>query len=318
MPITMQIGTLGDTAYPPLVSVVLPAFNAATFICQALESVMQQTYRHLEILVVDDASIDATAAVTTSLAQQDSRIRLLRRETNGGPAAARNAGLAEAEGIYTAFIDSDDEWAPNKLALQMAALAANPGAVLACCNARWVRNRAELGTIYDGCRVDSGPHAWKAMLEDMFVGTPCAVVRTAAARRLCGFDESLQVGEDQDFWLRLAFSGEVVALPDILVRYHLRNDSYMAGHGDLATALWLPRLVQLIESRRTLLSSAEYHRILAAQYWRVGRNLYHDGQWRDGCRLLFKALAHGASPLDVGLYLIRASPPVRRLKAIYR
>lgn len=310
--------TSGPGSSVPVVSVVVPAFNAAAYISPALQSVLAQTYRDIEVLVVDDASTDGTVAVVTALAAADRRIRLIRRATNGGPAAARNAGLAAAAGRYTAFLDADDTWLPDKLARQVAAFEAHPGAVLVCCNARWVRDGVEEGTVYDGCRVESGGEAWRGMLEDVFVGTPCAVVETATARALGGFDETLTVGEDQDLWLRLAFTGAVIALPEVLVRYQLRDDGHMARHRALAASLWLRRLRGIIEERRALLTPAEYHRILAAQCGRVGRNLYIQGQPGAGMALLREAVRHGASPFGIGLYLLRASPPARALKGWLR
>jgi hypothetical protein len=151
------------------------------------------------------------------------------------------------------------------------------------------------------------------MLEDVYVGTPCAVVDTATARRLGGFDPALRVGEDQDLWLRLAFAGDVVALPEVLVRYRLSVGSYMDRHRDLSLSDWLPRLMAHVEARRSGLTPAERHRILRRIYERMGRNAYRDGRQRLGCLLLLRAVGHGAGPLAIARFLLRASPPVQAL-----
>lgn len=100
----------------PAVSVVIPAYNAAATIGAALASVQGQTERRLEILVVDDASTDSTVATVLDQAARDPRIRLIRLAVNGGPAVARNRGIAEACGPWIALLDADDQYAPDRLA----------------------------------------------------------------------------------------------------------------------------------------------------------------------------------------------------------
>ena len=306
----------GQPGAAPLISVIIPAFNAEATILAALASVRAQTYPSLEILVVDDCGTDTTVEQVGRVVADEPRLRLIRHDRNQGPAAARNTGLAVAAGRYSAFLDADDEWLPEKLERQVAALLAAPRAVLCCCNAVWMRDGVAEGTVYDGCAVSNGAEAWKGMLEDVYVGTPCAVVDTAVARRLGGFDVTLRVGEDQDLWLRLAFAGEVVALPDILVRYRRSTGSYMDRSRGLSTTDWLPRLLGHVEARRAALTVAQHHRILRQIYGRMGRNAYRDGDWRPAVSLLLRAIRHGAGPLAIALFLLRASGPARALTPI--
>jgi glycosyltransferase involved in cell wall biosynthesis len=301
----------GRPGASPLISVIIPAFNAAATILPALASVRAQTYGLLEILVVDDCSTDGTADRVDRAMVDEPRLRLIRHERNQGPSAARNTGLWAAAGRYCAFLDADDDWLPDKIERQVAALVANPRAVLCCCNAVWMRDGVAEGTVYDGCVIENGADAWKGMLEDVYVGTPCAVVDTAAARRLGGFDVALRVGEDQDLWLRLAFAGEVVALPDVLVHYRRSAGSYMERNRDRSVTDWLPRLEVHVEARRPALTVAEYDRILRRINERMGRNLYRDGRWRAAAPLLLKAIRHGASPFAIAYFLLRASPAAR-------
>jgi glycosyltransferase involved in cell wall biosynthesis len=107
----------------PLVSIVVPAFNAADTIEETLHSISQQTYRNLEIIVVDDGSTDGTVEVARRHGMADPRLRLLSRP-NGGVAAARNEGIKASGGACLAFIDADDLWHPTKIAKQLAALLA--------------------------------------------------------------------------------------------------------------------------------------------------------------------------------------------------
>lgn len=107
----------------PLISVVIPCYNAARFIEGTLRSVLAQTHRELEVIVVDDASTDDSAALVERVAGSDPRVKLLRRTRNAGtPGAPRNEGVAAARGEWIAFLDADDLWHPRKLELQLRAL----------------------------------------------------------------------------------------------------------------------------------------------------------------------------------------------------
>lgn len=108
-----------------LVSVITPVYNAGKFIEKTIQSVMSQSYPHLEMLLVDDCSSDNSAAVIQELAQKDPRIRYMKLKENSGAAVARNYGLENAKGQYIAFIDSDDVWKPHKLEHQLAFMQQN-------------------------------------------------------------------------------------------------------------------------------------------------------------------------------------------------
>lgn len=109
--------------WPQLVSVVIPCFNAQAYLAATIDSVLHQTWRDLEVVVVDDCSTDDSAAVVSAFAQRDPRVSLIRMPHNhGAPAAPRNAGVAAARGTWVAFLDADDVWHPRKLELQMQAL----------------------------------------------------------------------------------------------------------------------------------------------------------------------------------------------------
>ncbi len=103
-----------------LISIITPAWKAESFIAETIDSVRQQTYQNWEMIIVDDCSPDGTSAVITDLAKADPRIHLIRHQNNGGPAAARNTGVAAANGRWIAMLDSDDKWLPDKLEKQLA------------------------------------------------------------------------------------------------------------------------------------------------------------------------------------------------------
>jgi len=107
----------------PLVSIIIPAYNCASYLAETVESVQGQTYPHIEIIIVNDGSTDATLEVAQQLAKNDARIKVL-SHTNSKQGKTRNVGVAAASGHYMAFLDGDDIWLPNKLELQIAALEA--------------------------------------------------------------------------------------------------------------------------------------------------------------------------------------------------
>lgn len=106
----------------PLVSIIMPAFRTATTIAESIESVLAQTYKNFELLIIDDCSTDETSYIVEQFLLKDDRIKLIKKDTNQGVAMARNTGLDQAQGDFVAFLDSDDLWLPKKLQLQIEAV----------------------------------------------------------------------------------------------------------------------------------------------------------------------------------------------------
>lgn len=207
----------------PLVSVVIPARNAADTLGDTLESLMRQSEPLFEAIVVDDGSTDATPRVAWEFAERDERFQLLRGRARG-VSAARNTGLAVARGPWLLFLDSDDWIEPNALELLLAR--ANepdgPDAVVGA----WAR------VAPDGER--SGPYRWDRHDRPVdCLATACAFpIHSCLVRRklVSGFDESLVTCEDWELWQRLAFSGAGFALVDECVAlYRMRPGAASSG-----------------------------------------------------------------------------------------
>jgi glycosyltransferase involved in cell wall biosynthesis len=184
-----------------LVSVVIPTFNCADFLVEAIRSVLVQTYEDYEIIVVDDGSTDHTEA---ALEQFGNRVSYI-GQAPGGPSVARNRGILEARGELIAFLDADDLWRPTKLSRQVEYLNHHPEAAL-------VYTDFTRGP-HPGSNNDSRLRAYKprdpadpfhALLEENFIATPTVVVRREALARSGLFDPTLKGSEDFDLWLRLA------------------------------------------------------------------------------------------------------------------
>lgn len=186
------------------VSVIIPTYNRAELISQAIDSVLAQTVPAHEIIVADDGSTDDTAAV---VAAYGDRVRYLALPHRGQPAATRNAGIRAATGDLLAFLDSDDLFLPNKLARQFAALAQAPEAGVVYSNGLYFRTTpAEpVGRVLDGLPAPSG-WVFGELLAGNFLAPPVVLVRRRALDAAGLFDESpaFIAVEDFDLWLRLA------------------------------------------------------------------------------------------------------------------
>ncbi|MCA9032230.1 MAG: glycosyltransferase [Planctomycetaceae bacterium] len=116
---------MSSSTSQPLVSVIVPTYNRAAYIAEAVESALGQTYPHVEVVIVDDGSVDNTSEILAQLSQRDSRVRCFRQE-NAGVSAARNKAIQKAQGDFIAFLDSDDVWHPWKIELQLSLFALKP------------------------------------------------------------------------------------------------------------------------------------------------------------------------------------------------
>lgn len=301
----------------PLVSVVIPAFNAANTIRRAIDSVLAQTYRNVEIIVIDDGSRDATSDIVATYECQS--MKLLRLARNVGAGGAANEGLAVARGEFVAFLDADDEWLPTKLARQVAALSSNPAAVMATCGCRFVdadgHGFREFGMPPPG--VDKKA-VWRALLAATFIAKPCVVARTDVVRKVGPFDAELPVAEDQDMWIRLSLAGEVEFVPEFLAIVHDTPESLTKVYADKLDRYVLPMIMRHIAQQRHRLSRGEVREILGCRYTSVGRNVYLADSVLRGAGLIVRAMLLGHRVPENLWYLATASPPGRALKRLMR
>jgi glycosyltransferase involved in cell wall biosynthesis len=206
-----------------LVTVIIPAYNAAATIDETLLSVRAQTHATLEILVVDDGSSDGTRAIVERHAAADPRIRLI-CQTNGGVAAARNRGLAEARGDYVAPIDADDLWAPTKIEKQMAAM--REGGPLVGLVYTWQATIDAQGNIVDlRQRNQQQGDVFFVMLRGNLIGSgSAALMRKSAMLEAGGYDASLRARraqgcEDYKLYLQISRRYHFAVVPEFLTGY---------------------------------------------------------------------------------------------------
>lgn len=205
-----------------MVSVVIPAYNAAPYIGATLDSVFKQTLPDFEVLVVNDGSPD-TLALELALRPFESKIHYLRQE-NHGPSSARNAGIQAAAGKYVAFLDSDDLWLPQHLSKQVSTLETNSKLQMVYANGIYLRGDTPVGILFD-----NSPQALPVDLDGLLheratVITSSAVVLREALLRAGLFDERLRRCEDYDLWLRLAQCGATISFSrEIQIRHRQSN-----------------------------------------------------------------------------------------------
>lgn len=210
----------------PVVSIIMPCYNAVTHLPLSLGSVRNQTFSGWELIAIDDGSSDGTLAWLQ--AQTDPRIRVF-TQANQGVSATRNAGLAHAQGEYVAFLDADDTWARDFLEKMLAGLQVRPDAVLAYCGWQNIglpgdrslpfvppdyENARKAETLFSGCR-------WPIH---------AALVRREAALAVGRFDPTLKNAEDYAFWLRVAATGPIVRVPEILAYYHYHDGTQASSN----------------------------------------------------------------------------------------
>jgi glycosyltransferase involved in cell wall biosynthesis len=202
---------------PPLVSIVIPAYNAAGTIGRTIDSVLRQTFADFELLVIDDGSRDGTAACVASV--EDPRVQLHTFENRGLP-TSRNRGVARARGEFIAFVDADDLWKPLKLERQVAALRAAPEAALAYSLTDSIDEHDRF--LAHGTHVVADGMVYEKLLLFNFLDSGSSpLIRTAALRSAGEFDVSVPITADWDMWLRLAHSHPFVCVPEVDVLYRV-------------------------------------------------------------------------------------------------
>ncbi|MDD2901524.1 MAG: glycosyltransferase [Syntrophales bacterium] len=210
----------------PRVSVIIPTYNRAALVQEAVASVLAQTCRDFELLVVDDASADGTLE---ALAVFAGKIQVLSRPVRGGVSAARNTGIAAAQGEWLAFLDSDDLWLPEKLARQLAFMEAKPQLLLSQSEEIWVRRGVKVNP--PRTHKKEGGRILLRSLERCLVSPSAVMLHRRLFADHGGFDEELPAAEDYDLWLRLTWRYEVGLLPEPLIIKR-------GGHADQLSRQW--------------------------------------------------------------------------------
>ena len=247
----------------PLVSVIVPAWNLASYLHETLQSVQAQSYQNYEVLMVDDGSTDVTFGIMQAWAKRDSRFITIRQPSNQGVVAARNAALAVAVGEYVAMLDGDDIWAPNALSIRIGAADSFPEASVISTDFAWfddsispdATGRVRLGPkargVFDEAYASGRPthlkQAFDVVAELHFAWTGATLVRRDKMVEVGNFDPTFDGPEDTLLWLALANNGAFVFLPEITAYYRQRAGSLVHSQRKLKEFHYLKVLDHVLE-----------------------------------------------------------------------
>jgi len=215
-----------------LVSIVTPAYNAARFVAQTIQSVQQQTHREWEMLVVDDQSTDETRDIVARIGASDPRVRLIRQPRNAGPAAARDAALLAGTGRFVAFLDSDDLWLPEKLERQISFMARTGTAISFTRFRRMTEDGGQLGHLVPipDC-LDHG---------QLLRNTAMATSSVLIDRQMTGEFRMREIPcDDFALWLDIVERGfPARGLQEDLMRYRVVTSSFSRNKAKYALKVW--------------------------------------------------------------------------------
>lgn len=270
-----------------LVTVVIPTYNSAIYLAEAVESVLAQTYRRFEIIVVDDGSTDHPQAV---LEPFGSKVEYFRQK-NLGPSAARNTGIRLGRGEVVAILDADDLWLLDKLEKQVQFMANYRDVGLVFGDAElfnasgmlipsFFREKLNASRLLGGNVILED--SFELLLGENFIPTSTVVMKRACLAKIGGFDESLKSVEDRDLWLRIARHFPIGCLSDILVRKRV-HDFNISSNSHLA----VESIVKVTEKAATLLNSTEseldaaVRSHLASRYFGLGYSYFERNDYQN-------------------------------------
>lgn len=260
------------------VSVVIPTYNSARFLGEALDSVTAQSFRDLEIIVVDDGSTDDTPALLARYGEQITRLR----QAQSGPAAARNAGLAAARGEFVAFLDADNFWVPTKLERQLPRFRGRPQLGLVFSDAVTFDAQGVRSDSWLAERPGQGNWTFERLLSDNFICTSTVVARRECFARVGGFDPELRSVEDREMWLRIAAEYELDCVPEPLAWWRFHEANLMWDRETALTCLVrVLRKARRLNPGRVRRCGAPFRRALARAEFDLGQWRLEQGQRRD-------------------------------------
>jgi glycosyltransferase involved in cell wall biosynthesis len=270
-----------------LVSVIIPAYNAATTIESTLCSVLNQTYTNLEVLVVDDGSKDETPLLVHRMIDVDHRVKLLRK-ANGGVSSARNHGIQSARGEFVAPLDADDLWHPEKLARQLARMQNQVGVVY--CWSRVIDDQDRI--LYDLPPCSLRGDVYAALITTNFLHSGSLLIRKSCIEEVGGYDQAMSHCEDFKFNLELAERYDFDVVPFFLSAYRLHKGSLHRNLDALLNAH--KRVVKWARARHPELPGKLFRWANVHRDVDFGLTYLGDKRLWVGTRLLLKCLAADA------------------------
>lgn len=267
------------TGNDPFISVIIPTYNCARFLMESVGSVLSQTYRPYEIIVIDDGSTDNTKEVLQPVMQ---RIKYVQLEQNKGSPVVRNIGIQAAQGEYVAFLDADDVWLPEKLQTDRECFDKHPDVGMVY--SKHI-NIDEKGVVFHGAmkkRLPCGKIFVQLFSEQNFIITSSVVVRKAVFETTGLFDEQLFNCQDWDMWLRIAFYFKSAGIDKPLVKYRHNPHSLSKNRDNVLKyqKLVIDKTYAAFKDTMGGISEKLYHKRLASHYAKAGRYYVRIGDKR--------------------------------------
>ncbi len=263
------------------ISVIIPTYNRAALIERAVQSVLDQGYPELEVIIVDDCSSDNTEAVVTAM--NDPRVKFIKHTENRGANAARNTGIKAASGDYIAFQDSDDEWMPGKLARQIEAFREAPADTGVVYTAFWrIESKEKTYTPAKDVLTTNGD-LLEELLKRNFITTQSILVKKACLEEVGLFDETMPRLQDWELLLRLAKRYPFRFIDAPLVNVYHTPGNITSNQRALNDAL-----VLLLEKHYS--EFAQFPKVLANFYCYMGQQFFLTGEYKQSFHYCIKAL----------------------------
>ena len=265
-----------------LISVIIPCYNSERFVERAINSVLAQTCKEYEIIVIDDGSTDRTAEKVRAYGPA---VRYLHQKNRGLP-AARNTGIAIAQGEYIALLDDDDWWVPEKLERQIAVLSSHPEAALVYCDARVVYENGDAEELflaqYDYGITPPAGFVREQLLAHNFILPSTVMMVRSKLNEVCGFDEEFLAVEDWDLWLRMASRWQVQVVRDALIFRREGSHNMTSNTTKIATYA----IKALKKASTTLVLNVREKKLLRKKQgqfcWFLGYHSFRNGKFGEG------------------------------------
>jgi glycosyltransferase involved in cell wall biosynthesis len=285
------------------ITVLIPAYRAQATIDRALASVQSQTLLPDRIVIVDDGSPEPLVVEPGQAAPIP--IALLQLSENLGSSAALNHGLKHVDTKWTAFLDADDSWHPEKLSRQMDMARARPESMLIATGLRFVSSTG-IGQIDVATKPlpEEPTQRLASLIEDCVIGKPSVLVRTEVVKALGSFNTKLIVGEDQDLWLRVAAAHRVDIVPDILTFAHDTPGSLTKRRDLPPDYLWRNVIALAIEQHRHRFSHKQLRRMIGARCQQAAVAHLSQGNYLPALTYLWRSTVNAYQPLQNLVYAL--------------
>lgn len=246
-----------------LISVIIPAYNAASTIRQCIDSVLAQTYPDIEVIVVDDGSSDSTANTIKEHYKEEKRVHYYAIKHTGREGAVRNYGIQRASGAYISFLDADDYWEAYVIEYLKNALDSNPDCNIAYGDLEYVGGQHHGTRVHDLRTAYSG-YVFYYMLQKNFMPIHPALLRNSIIDECGGFDESIEIGPDYEFWLRMTYRNKVIYCAQAIGYYRISDSSVFHRADAIKRNMQLILVMKKIKSSLNVAHYFLYKRLAVA------------------------------------------------------